>query len=108
MINVIPLIIILTVIIIKIVIIITTIIIIIIITGVLSESDRCDLRLEPRLEHSGGENFRAAGAASSLPVKLLLASGEELCVRGVIVSRGRGSLPLGGEHSSLLGDFAAS
>ena len=52
--------------------------------------------------------------APPLPVKLLLASREELCVRGVTVSRGRGSLPLGGEHSSLLtlesflGDFAAS
>ena len=38
--------------------------------------------------------------APPLPVKLLLASREELCV--LIVSRGRGSLPLGGEHSSLL------
>ena len=37
--------------------------------------------------------------APPLPVKLLLASREELCVRGVIVSRGRGSLPLEGEHS---------
>ena len=67
----------------------------IIITGVLllSESDRCDLRLEPRLEHSGGENFGAAGAAASCQA-FARQQGGAVCEGGDCVER-EGEPPTG-------------